>query len=437
MSSKITPSEDDLKSALVSLKTENPALGIPKLHVLLLSSRSDWSVSEKRTRKVLQNAGLVVSPQPIAGNKIKGHIYPSSRLVEGLDVTKWTKKVEVKYFDAVKGKGLVATEKIAEGEVIWKEDPFIVAPEWSIYNLQLSSRACAHCTTPLTDSPLTVACPSSTSSTPCHARFCNRLCLSRSSNIHPLLCPPRNPACIPLMTFIGQMQWLALNALAQFTARILLSYQSDENGVFGADWALVRGLAELSMEDRFKGLADKGVQPDRATWKKAHQIFIQAFHDPPTDQAKKKLAKILKKPLTPEIEEELFPYGAFLRGLGRMSLNQEGHGGIYALHSHMNHSCSPNVSVRHLDQRTALSRITLIAKAEIDVGQELLVSYVDPTVSVTERRGLLPQWGFGNCQCERCVEEEKALPDDKKGAGAMDDLASELKAGLGVGGFSA
>ena len=29
-----------------------------------------------------------------------------------------------------KGKGLVASEDIAEGEVVWKEDPFVLAPEW-------------------------------------------------------------------------------------------------------------------------------------------------------------------------------------------------------------------------------------------------------------------------------------------------------------------
>src|SRR6267154_1036808 len=46
-------------------------------------------------------------------------------------------------------------------------------------------------------------------------------------------------------------------------------------------------------------------------------------------------------------------------------IDLEAHGGLYKLHSHMNHSCNPNVSVRHLDQRTALSRITVIAKRDI------------------------------------------------------------------------
>lgn len=45
-------------------------------------------------------------------------------------MSKYSKKIEAQYFDKVKGKGLVATEKIEEGEVAWKEDPFVLAPEW-------------------------------------------------------------------------------------------------------------------------------------------------------------------------------------------------------------------------------------------------------------------------------------------------------------------
>ena len=52
-------------------------------------------------------------------------------------------------------------------------------------------------------------------------------------------------------------------------------------------------------------------------------------------------------------------------------LDLEGHGGLYILHSHLNHSCAPNVSVRHLHQSTNLSRVSLVAKRDIAVGQFL------------------------------------------------------------------
>jgi hypothetical protein len=58
------------------------------------------------------------------------HVYPSSTVVEGLDVSKWTTTINDKYFDRKKGKGLVVKEPISEGQTVWKEDPFNVAPEW-------------------------------------------------------------------------------------------------------------------------------------------------------------------------------------------------------------------------------------------------------------------------------------------------------------------
>lgn len=98
--------------------------------------------------------------------------------------------------------------------------------------------------------------------------------------------------------------------------------------------------------------------------------------------------------------------------------------------------------MRHLEQRTALARITLIAKCNIKPGEELLVTYVNPEMGVRARRRELEAWGFGECVCARCVEEanvlkEKGGKDGEKMNGRrdhmdMDDLASELKAGLGV-----
>lgn len=134
MATRITPSELVLKEVLISLRAANPGLGIAKLHALVLSAHPTWIVSEKRTRRVLQSEGLVLTPAAKKTEQVNDqpsdNIYPSSKLVEGLDVSKWTPKVEVKYFGKFKGKGLVAREKISEGETIWKEDPFILAPEW-------------------------------------------------------------------------------------------------------------------------------------------------------------------------------------------------------------------------------------------------------------------------------------------------------------------
>ncbi|EGO03005.1 hypothetical protein SERLA73DRAFT_103070 [Serpula lacrymans var. lacrymans S7.3] len=432
MSTSVAPPEDELKPVLLSLKADNPTLGVAKVHNLLLSTHPEWTVSEKRVRKILQNEGLILStPEGKALSNRSGIVYPSSRIIEKLDVSKWSKKIEVKYFDHIKGKGLTAKEKIADGEVLWKEDHFVIAPEWEIYNLQTSSRACAFCTTPLSESKLIIACPASTSASFCPAMFCNRLCLARSAKTHPLLCPSRNPASVPLLSFVKKAQWMALHALAQCTSRLLLAAQQDEQ-LFSEDWQIVRGFAELGMEERFQSMRDQGLEPDRENWQRAYKLYLQAFKEPISVVDRKKLSRILKKSTTPELDKELFEYDAFLRGLGRMSLNLEAHGGLYTLHAHLNHSCTPSISVRHLDQHNALSRITIIARKDIDAGEELFISYVNPAARLKERRRNLAEWGFGQCQCERCLSEENMDKESGTSHDETDDLAKELKAGLGV-----
>lgn len=129
---RVAVAEIELRAALIILKKENPALGVAKIHILLLEAHPTWAVSEKRVRKILQSEGLIATEKDNGtGSTIA--TYPVSRLNNSLDVTKWCGKVKVHYFNAVKGKGLVSTEKISEGEVLWKEDPFILAPEWCVF----------------------------------------------------------------------------------------------------------------------------------------------------------------------------------------------------------------------------------------------------------------------------------------------------------------
>jgi hypothetical protein len=126
MTPPISPPEDILTNTLVDLKTQNPMLGIAKIHALLLQTHPEWTVSEKRAKKILQHEGLTSSAIPADAAL---PLYPQSRLVSSLDVSKWTSKVRVKMFDKRKGKGLVASEEIKENDVVWREDPFVVAAE--------------------------------------------------------------------------------------------------------------------------------------------------------------------------------------------------------------------------------------------------------------------------------------------------------------------
>ncbi|KAJ7607329.1 hypothetical protein FB45DRAFT_846812 [Roridomyces roridus] len=429
-----SPSDEELQTVLSELKNSNPVLGIPKLHALLRAEHPDWAVSEKRTRKIL---AVLKESAAAAGDDDDGTPHPSSELIQGLDVKQWTPRVQVKLFDKKRGKGLVATQKIKAGETIWTEDPWVITPEWDIYDKQRASLACAFCTTLF---PSVSAARSAPRCPHCPAAFCNSLCRKRAiERTHPLLCPAQNPSSMPLLRWVRGKEWLALGALVQATARVLLSPEAGE-------WATLRGFAVMGMEERAKYSFRS--QPDRETWREAWGLYCRAFgrstvkgeKRPSTDklpEEERKVAAILRRTLPPDVEEALFDYDkGFLRGLGRMSLNLEAHGGLYTLHAHLNHACTPNVSIRHLDQRKALSRISVLALSDVAPGEELVITYVNPQMSYKERRREIDAWGFV-CGCGKCVEEGKGWAEDAggngvEGEGGFGDLESELKAGLGV-----
>ena len=119
--------------------------------------------------------------------------------------------------------------------------------------MQIQGTVCWQCCTPMQHTGREVPCRAHTSSANyCPARFCNRLCLSRSARVHPLLCPDSNPASVGLIGFARQSEWMALHALAQCTSRILLAYQRDEAQA-EEDWRFLRAMAQLGMEQRAKG----------------------------------------------------------------------------------------------------------------------------------------------------------------------------------------
>jgi hypothetical protein len=154
----ISPTEDDLAVKLRSLRETHPTTGLAKLLILLREIQPDWSVSEKRLKKVLQQEGLMISSgnlettnevngaekhgnglataakakKSAKGGLKKSRQYPTSSAESKVDATNWSEKVAIRHFDAVKGKGLVATAHIEEGEALWKEDPWVMTADWYV-----------------------------------------------------------------------------------------------------------------------------------------------------------------------------------------------------------------------------------------------------------------------------------------------------------------
>ena len=74
----------------------------------------------------------------------------------------------------------------------------------------------------------------------------------------------------------------------------------------------------------------------------------------------------------------------------------------------------------------------MVAAKDIEPGDELFITYVNPRLPLETRRQQLLEWGFGTCDCTRCTSEEQ-YPNRKVPEKAIsDDLEAELKSGLGV-----
>lgn len=83
--------------------------------------------------------------------------------------------------------------------------------------------------------------------------------------------------------------------------------------------------------------------------------------------------------------------------------------GLFPLHSHINHSCSPNVVSSY---NPTIDRLTVHTARDIKAGDEVLNEYTNGTFrKKIDRQARMEFWGFV-CQCKACTNpEEEALRD--------------------------
>ena len=117
------PSDDAVVSAArTRLESTQPAPGVAKL-LAALRAEHGWSLSEKRLKHLLTTAGLRKDPSQ-ARAPLQPWV-PVSSVDESVPLPHGVRAV---YFDAVKGRGLVATKPFAQGQSVWVEDAYVAAP---------------------------------------------------------------------------------------------------------------------------------------------------------------------------------------------------------------------------------------------------------------------------------------------------------------------
>ena len=87
---------------------------------------------------------------------------------------------------------------------------------------------------------------------------------------------------------------------------------------------------------------------------------------------------------------------------GTNAIEAAGNSAVFSHIARANHSCSPN-AVYSWREPTQTQRLHLLA--DLEPGDEVLVSYIDPRQPRADRRAILSaQYGF-DCACSMCADE--------------------------------
>lgn len=110
----MVPTDEDIALSLARVRSLYPGLGALKVLASIKSEHPEWSLSEKRLKKIIN---------------LNSPLQAQTGLDSSIDIKGIAPKVQVKLFPHGKGKGLVAREKILQGEVIWQEEPWIATAD--------------------------------------------------------------------------------------------------------------------------------------------------------------------------------------------------------------------------------------------------------------------------------------------------------------------
>ncbi|KAF4504299.1 hypothetical protein G6O67_008466 [Ophiocordyceps sinensis] len=99
------------------------------------------------------------------------------------------------------------------------------------------------------------------------------------------------------------------------------------------------------------------------------------------------------------------------------------HHALFTQTSRLNHACRPNCQY-NFNRRTLTHSVYTMR--DVYPGQELTISYIDPTATYQERRGEIQFWGF-NCSCSACELPRQARDESDKTMGLIRQYTDELK----------
>lgn len=175
----------------------------------------------------------------------------------------------------------------------------------------------------------------------------------------------------PFLAYLAQHRWLSLHNVARTLARVLLTHSSTpppsmlqygpassskptHSGMTLRSASLAETLEHINAFASVSELQRRARNPswelEQAGFEAAMreglrllQLGLNPYED---DGSERKGRSRAIRDFPKDVAKDLFSWETFLKHLGRANLNMEAQGGMYLVHSMLNHSCEPNVKVR-------------------------------------------------------------------------------------------
>lgn len=244
----------------------------------------------------------------------------------------------------------------------------------------------------------------------------------------------------PFHKYVSVHRWLSLSMVARILCRILLTHSSHPPPSLAAPSSSssktssqpeAASLEEtLAHFDAFATISELERRCRNPGWSIERESFLSAMKEghrllvlglDPHPATPRKGRYPIRSSFPADVSQRILSWDTFLAYLGRSNLNTEAQGGMYLVHSHLNHACEPNVGVTHPPHPRAgirqATKVAVVARRTIAPGEELFITYQDPSLSLARRRLLLwREYMFGPCACARCERELAGLSDDERRA---------------------
>ena len=388
MVAEYTPGDREVAGFVISLLKSDPSVENLNHQQLLdrikeEKKEENWSLSVKRLKKIMKDYNLFLKSAAKEFSPYSKHIFYKSDYVPTLGPgirLVGTKK---------RGRGLYASKKFNKGDVIWTEEPLVVAPDVEYLDIIRNGDMCRYCGKPVLKGVTTLLRKEDqyVQCNKCAANWCSKSCrrgdLVHDELVHGTREPTKDKSLKHLNVsrfhwelfeqFANRNNW---NAVYLYALMLVNKLKHGKDSEFAKT---IDGLAYVNQEKRQESVLDLG----SLGFEQLEQVWKEGY-------------ALLKEALKPSYN---LSYEEYLNGIGCANINNI-QLRIYGIYAMVNHNCDPNIEIVHNNWTT----FKAVAKRDIEPNEELYTTYVNPEDNLKERQTSLYYWGF-ICRCERCKRE--------------------------------